>query len=83
MMRQITAMVVLLGIATSAFAGPKMAHKGMKMTAAQCATACTKDMKAKGMKGSCTVAMCKSGACPMMSKMMGKPAPKAPAKMKK
>ena len=83
MMRQITAVVVLLGMATGAFAGPKMAHKGMKMTASQCAAACTKDMKAKGMKGSCSVASCKSGKCPMMNKMMGKPAPKMPGKMKK
>lgn len=90
-MRQITAFVVLLGVAAGAFAGPKMPAKGMKkMTAAQCSAACTQHMKAKGMKGSCPVSACKNGTCPMMSKSghmgkmggMGMAAPKAPAKKK-
>jgi hypothetical protein len=65
-----------------AFAAPKMPAKGTKMTAAQCSAACTQHMKAKGMKGSCSIAACKSGACPMMGKM-GKTAPKAHPKAKK
>lgn len=77
-MRKFTAVVVLAGLACSAFAGPKPASKGMKMeTPAQCAAGCNKKLKAKGMKGTCTVAMCKNGQCPMMKGMKGKAAPKS------
>jgi len=76
-MRRLTAVVVLAGLACTAFAGPKPASKGMKKeTPALCAAGCTKKMKASGMKGSCTVAMCKSGKCPMMSGVKPKAKPK-------
>lgn len=77
-MRHLMTAATILGLAATAFAGPKAPAKhSAKMTAAQCSAACNKMMKAKGMSGSCSIAMCKSGKCPHMAM-----APKGKAKGK-